>query len=217
MCWVNIVIPIVSSLLGGLLTLIGVAWTIKNNNRDRKSDFDRLEFERREEERKRNIPYIRLEHLKNVGVSVNTSFRNSLNFDNPEDLTKLTNNRFYCYIIKNFSVKNISKNCIILESIIVDGKEYIFSENKLVESEQSILVKTTGNYPVNSKTLLNSIQLKCKDLIENSYILDCKYKYKFSHDFPYFETEIDGIIYKGFNVEYTIDNIDLPMLVKEKN
>jgi len=28
MCWVNIVIPIVSSLLGGLLTLIGVAWTI---------------------------------------------------------------------------------------------------------------------------------------------------------------------------------------------
>ena len=113
-------------------------------------------------------------------------------------------------------MKNVSKNCIILESIIVDGKEYIFSGNKLVESEQSILVKTTENYYVNSKTLLKSIQLKCKDLIGNSYILDCKYNYNFPHDFPYFETEIDGIIYKGFNREYSIDNIDLPVLLKEK-
>ena len=29
MCWVDIVIPIVSSIIGGLLTLGGVAWTIK--------------------------------------------------------------------------------------------------------------------------------------------------------------------------------------------
>ena len=34
----NIIIPIVSAVYGGLLTLVGVAWTIKKSDSDRKQE-----------------------------------------------------------------------------------------------------------------------------------------------------------------------------------
>ena len=46
-----IVIPIVSAVYGGLITLVGVAWTIKDTNDKRKEDLIRIESERKEEER----------------------------------------------------------------------------------------------------------------------------------------------------------------------
>jgi len=52
----SIVIPIISSLYGGLLTLVGVAWTIKSNNKERKADLKRIETERKEEEQKKAKP-----------------------------------------------------------------------------------------------------------------------------------------------------------------
>lgn len=89
----------------------------------------------------------------------------------------------------------------------------MFSGDKLVESGKSILIKTTENWVVNSETMLNSIQLKCKDLIGNSYLLDCKFKHIEPLEFRYLETVIDGVIYKGLNMEYSIKSIDLPTLV----
>lgn len=52
----EILIPTISAVYGGLLTLIGVAWTIKSNNKDRKADLERIENERKEEERKKAKP-----------------------------------------------------------------------------------------------------------------------------------------------------------------
>ncbi len=52
----EILIPIISAVYGGLLTLVGVAWTIKSNNKDRKADLERIENERKEEERKKAKP-----------------------------------------------------------------------------------------------------------------------------------------------------------------
>ena len=47
----SIVVAIVAALFGGLFTLIGVAWTFKKGDIDRKED-----------ERKKNIPYIKVVH-----------------------------------------------------------------------------------------------------------------------------------------------------------
>ena len=38
MCWTDIVVPIVSSIIGGLLTLAGVGLTIKKSDRDKKQE-----------------------------------------------------------------------------------------------------------------------------------------------------------------------------------
>ena len=44
----NIVAAIVAAILGGLFTLVGVAWTIKNNAKERREELQRIEYERKE-------------------------------------------------------------------------------------------------------------------------------------------------------------------------
>ena len=212
----EILIPIISAVYGGLLTLVGVAWTIKSNNKDRKADLERIENERKEEERKQFIPFLRLDLPENAVGAVNTHFGQGLDFDKKQDLEKLSNNKFYCYKINDFSVKNLSRECIIIESIVVDGEERIFYGDKLVESGKSTWVKTTENWLVNSANILKSIKLKCKDLIGNSYFLNCKFEYDYPHGFYQVETEIEGITYKGWNIEYSVSRIDLPELLQEQ-
>lgn len=62
---------------------------------------ERIETDRKEE-RKKLIPYICLSHSEDVSGSVNSNFGFGLDFDKKEDLSKLANNHFYCYSIKNF-------------------------------------------------------------------------------------------------------------------
>ena len=212
----EILIPIISAVYGGLLTLVGVAWTIKSNNKDRKADLERIENERKDDERKKLIPYLRLTAPEYAEGAINTHFGQGLDFDKQQDLDKLTNNKFYCYKINDFPIKNLSKDCIIIESIVVDGEEHIFYGDKLVESGKSIWIKTTENWYVNSANILKSIQLKCVDLIGNSYLLNCKFQYDYPHGFCQVETEIDGVIYKGWNIEYSIARIELPYFVQKK-
>ena len=101
-------------------------------------------------------------------------------------------------------------------SIVVDDKEYVFSGDKLVESGKSTWVKTTENWLVNSANILRSIKLKCKDLIGNSYLLNCVFEVAYPNGLSHIETEIDNIIYKGWDVEYSISRIDLPEFIQTK-
>lgn len=208
------IITIIASILGGLLTLSGVAWTIKSNNKDRKADLERIENERKEEERKKRIPYLRLDYLgKTIGV-VKARFGQGESFDKREDLEKITNNTFYCYKINDFSVKNISNEFIIIESIIVDKEEFVFLGDKIVESGQTVCVKTTENWLVNSAKILTNIQLKCRDLIGNTYLLNCEFDRKYPYGIQHIETEIDNVVYKVWDVEYSISRIDLPEFIQ---
>ena len=47
----EIITTIVSAVYGGLLTLVGVAWTIRKGDDDRRRDITRIEEEKREDER----------------------------------------------------------------------------------------------------------------------------------------------------------------------
>ena len=44
---------VMSGVLGGAITLAGVAWTIKDSNTKRQEDLERIEKERKEDERKK--------------------------------------------------------------------------------------------------------------------------------------------------------------------
>ena len=49
-----------SAVIGGGLTLVGVAWTIRNGDEDRKADRMQVEADRKEEERKKLTPYVKI-------------------------------------------------------------------------------------------------------------------------------------------------------------
>lgn len=52
----TVVLAIVAAVYGGMMTLVGVAWTIKKGDKDRKDDMQRIEQERQEEERRKYRP-----------------------------------------------------------------------------------------------------------------------------------------------------------------
>ena len=54
----EIIIPIIAAVYGGLLTLVGVAWTIKDGDRKRQEELERVENEHKEEERKKYRPFV---------------------------------------------------------------------------------------------------------------------------------------------------------------
>ena len=54
----DIVLAIIAAVVGGALALAGVAWTIKDGNKQRQEELQRVENERKEEERKKYRPFV---------------------------------------------------------------------------------------------------------------------------------------------------------------
>ena len=212
----NIIIPIYASCVAGIITLAGVGWTIKINSKDRNTDIKRIEDERKEEERKKLVPYLRLTKPEDAEGCVYTKMGQGLDLNNKEDIAKLNGRPYaYCYLIGDFPIKNISKDNIIIDAIYVEGTKFQFDGDVLVESGKSIWVKTTQNSYVLSPNMLKEIKLSCLDLLGNEYIFNCELVQISNHSNYAFEQDIDGITYKGYSVEYLVAKIGLPNLNKK--
>ncbi len=209
----NIIIPIYASCVAGIITLAGVGWTIKINSKDRNADIKRIEDERKEEERKKLVPYLRLTKPEDAEGCVYTKMGQGLDLNNKEDVAKLKGRPYaYCYLIGDFPIKNISKDNIIINAIYVEGTKFQLDGDVLVESGKSIWVKTTQKSCVLSPNLLKEIKLSCLDLLGNEYIFNCELSPILNHSYYAFEQEVDGITYRGYNIEYNITRIGLPYI-----
>lgn len=210
----TIVLSITAAVYGGLLTLVGVAWTIKDTNEKRKEDLTRVETERKEEERKKNIPYIRLSFNKDLPPLVaNATMIHGLDFGNPHELAKLDNKVFYQISIKDFIIKNISKTNIILNGVIAYGKYFEFSRMEIVEPDAYCLIKTTNNSMLSVTYPEQSISLIISDTLENQYKTECHLVLEIGTDRWRMVTTIDGEEYTGIEFPYKVDSIDLPTLI----
>lgn len=123
----NIIIPIVSAVYGGLLTLVGVAWTI------RKSDTDK----QKEEEKKAKplftyIQIFKAPKLKDVSKSCI-----------PEDLEK----EYFCDIY--FELENSNRSAFTIKRIKHDNKWFEMENNIVVLPSDKILMSFRFNEPFN--------------------------------------------------------------------
>ena len=211
----TIVLSITAAVYGGLLTLVGVAWTIKDTNEKRKEDLIRVETERKEEERKKNIPYIRLAFNKDLPPLVaNTTMVNILNFENSEELARVERNVFYQISIKDFIIKNLSNTNIILNGVIAYGKYFEFSRMEIVEPDACCLIKTTKNTMISVAYPEQSIHLVISDTLGHQYKTECHLTLESGTDRWRIVTTIDGEEYTGFEFPYMVSSIELPNLLK---
>ena len=81
----TIAMTMVAAVYGGLFTLVGVAWTIRKGDKDRKEDLQRLENERKEEERRKYSPVFSV-----VRKNIETQKCVVLNLDDIENIDKVT-------------------------------------------------------------------------------------------------------------------------------
>ena len=210
----TIVLSIAAALIGGLFTLLGVAWTIKQSEKDRKSDLWRIEKERKEEERKKYVPYIRLANEFHAHYAGRVSSVKHLNFDNPNEVSKIENNTYYAIMINPFTVKNVSESNIILKGIYLDNLYHSFDSEVLIERNSVGQIQFPLNHWYAFAKKISSVVLIVTDIIGNNYSVSCDC-YKRLDDQPIKNLAPDNREYTVLSYTYTVESIALPKLIEE--
>lgn len=174
----GILTTIFSAILGGAITLAGVAWTIKDADAKRKEDLERIEKERKEEERKKHIPYIRVSHNEVSTVSANISRINNIDLSNYEDRNKLLKRKFVSIYRINVLLKNISSNNIILHGAFIDGTYYKVEASALIEKNSVCKIDIGDKSKMEFADEIKTIDLHISDMFENFYKINCILQYK---------------------------------------
>ena len=210
----TIVLAIVSALMGGVFTLLGVAWTIKKGDNDRKADLHRIEAERKEEERKKVIPYIKLSNEYESHHAAIVSCIKSLDLNKKEDIQKIKDHIYFVIMINSFNIKNVSNTNIILNGIYLDDDYHPFDSKTLVEcnSVQQVQFPLNHWYPFAKK--IENITLIISDILDNKYSVSCKIHEHLDNS-PMNNIINDSMKYTIYSYTYTIENVSLPKLLLE--
>ena len=208
----GIVLTMAAAVYGGLFTLIGVAWTIKKGDTDRRADLRRMEDERRAEERKKHIPFLRVTK-ENQGADVARVISiKGLSFGKLEDVALLNNRIFYEVTINAFNVKNISKEAVILKGIIVHGAYYSFTRAVIIEAGGTCKIEITKNYSVIFAELDKMMTLVVEDILGNQYSIGCRITLS-TDSSRHIVCENEQGEFIGFWYSYIVESIELPALV----
>lgn len=207
----TIVLTIVAALMGGIFTLLGVAWTIKKGDDDRKADLHRMEEDRKEEERKKLIPYIRISHDEKALVNATIKKikeKDVLNKDNKSS----DNVSFFAVYRIHFAIKNISNSNIILKGLFIDNDYFDFDEYTILEPNSVCKIEIGDKSILTLFEEIKLIKLKTSDILEHEYNVNCDFEYTGSSHF----IEIESKNKKIFSTEtkyIKINNLSIPELV----
>lgn len=210
----NIVLTITAAVYGGLLTLVGVAWTIRKGDADRQDELLRIEKERAEEERKKHIPFVKVSREKTPLSEVSAYTHTGINFANPEDRARLKDKVFYSITIKDFDIKNISEGNIILKGIEVHNKYYTFSKEEILEPQSLCRISTTKNSAISQAETIDKLTLVVHDMLGYEYEIDCYITLRPDKNLYSMTATCDDGDYTGFSFTYEIESVGLPRLAE---
>lgn len=199
----SIIVAIVAALFGGLFTLIGVAWTIKKGDIDRKED-----------ERKKNIPYMKVVHGIKEACEVCAHMYEGLDLSNTKELEKADGNSLYLITIEDCIMKNISESNIILRGMLFDDKKYEFSDPVILEKGEVCKIRITDNHSVVVPNLESILNLIVNDTLDNMYSIECKLTYVPVDRMM--TTIVEECEYVCFEFEGVVGSVKLPVLVDGK-
>ena len=164
----SIITTIVAAVLGGALTLAGVAWTIKKTDKDRK-----------EEEIKKYRPLAVL-------------FNGSEKCDYEITLSEYDETRFVSFqkdsknccdkILSDFKLRNLDFSAFFIEGLIFNNRDVLFRNANLYIEKEKIVLFSFQNSNLYFSHSIQEIGVLVKDVIDNEYIIDLG-----------FENEIQGI------------------------
>ena len=210
----NAFVSVYAAVLGGGITLAGVAWTIKDTNEKRQQDLIRIENERKEEERKKHIPYVRVSFDNNPpsSVMVNANVTKGLDLEREEDVARFKDNSYFSIDIKDFDIKNISNENILILGVLIGGKFYKFSTAEILESNGCCRVLTTNRQWIIVDALEDAFSLYIADTIGNAYKIKCCVSHK-SEDLQYQFKTINKETYRWYRCSYIVTSVGLPKFI----
>lgn len=199
----SIIVTIVAAVIGGLFTLIGVAWTIKKGEKERKED-----------ERKRNIPYMKVVFGLKESSEVCACIYEGLDLNDTKELKKVDGNSLYLITIHDCMMKNISQSNIILQGMIFDDKRYDFADPVILEEDEVCKIRSTGNHSIFVSNLEGTLILIVKDIMDNVYSIECKLSYESRNRIA--KMTVEEREYVCFEFNGIIKRVKLPNLIGGK-
>lgn len=143
--WIDIIIPLLASLIGGLVTLLGVVVTIKHETKCRKEDEKRL-----------YKPFFASLNSYDDKIDKNTS-RIDFQSDDDKGMHELLFGN-----IQNFDFSHF-----IIEKVVISDTEYYPVTNSVISKNETISLYVYG-----SKKEVNAALLYVYDVLGNQYIYD---------------------------------------------
>ena len=159
----TIAMTMVAAVYGGLFTLVGVAWTIRKGDKDRKEDLQRLENERKEEERRKYSPVFSV-----VNKNIDMEKCVFIALDDVENIDKIViqSDNTDNIRLQPIRIENSSKVEFYVYGFLFDDEFYAAPEKFLIKKDYYFVVhflkalRFARNY---------EISLCIEDLIENKY------------------------------------------------
>ncbi len=154
----DIVLAIIAAVVGGVLALAGVAWTIKDGNKQRKEELQRVENERKEEERKKIIPFVALD-------TDNKAPNHVITLDGI-DFSKNNSNQFM-YDIENFNIINTDLSIFCIGGLYFNNKVRLCRPFSLINKNWIVQLDIEDIVILSEE--LNNFGIYAQDLIGNEY------------------------------------------------
>lgn len=202
-------VTVYAALIGGGITLAGVAWTIKDSNDKRKEDLQRIEEERKEEERKKHIPYLMLANDSVTPNIARITETNNLNFSKATDVSKIKDDTYYVIKINPFNVKNVSQSNAVLKGIYLDEVYHKFAHDILIEKDGLCQIQVGINHWFAFPRKISSVRLLITDTLFNEYTVECE-MHKRQDDKPQKNVAPNGIEYNVCSYIYIAETLLLP-------
>lgn len=196
----SIIVAIVAAVFGGLFTLIGVAWIFKKGD-----------IERKEDERKKNVPYMKVVYGIKESSEICAHIYKGLELSSAKELEIVDGNSLYLITIQDCIMKNISETNIILQGVLFNNKRYDFSDPVILEKSEVCKIRITGNHSIVVPNLENTLNLIVNDTMDNIYSIKCKLNYVPVDRIM--TTTIGKCEYVCFEFEGVVGSVKLPVLM----
>lgn len=204
----NILLTVFTALLGGAIAYYGVVKTIRHGIDERIIAERKHNIERKEDERKRFIPYLKV-------VTNDNKFHSCVKIDykifNEFDQEKSENKISYAIAFKSFFLKNITSVCVIIKEIMIGGKSYNFESIYILEPGETVKIDILENQHIRFPNLPNKISLLVNDMLYNRYSIECNPEYALPNNFIF---SIEDGDCRTWLYECTITNCGFPELIK---
>lgn len=181
-------VALFASFLGGGITLVGVAWTIKDGNKKRQSELERVENERKEEERKKYRPFVNVYAGYNVqGLNTTSDILVTKWLNNTESISNEQTERLVvANNIRNCWLGNTDFCSFYVFGIKINGNMASFDSIRFIKKEYYFPLNFTG--PIYTEKPIEEISLILEDMLGNLYEL----KLDFSVNSAYQQIVING-------------------------
>ena len=154
----NIFVNVYAALVGGGLTLAGVAWTIKKSDDDKK-----------EERRSQCIPYLTLDG-QTITIEEQNNGAYSFDIRNGEKIKEESEDKKQ-YRFSPIRIKNVSNSIVIIAGVCIDNTEFLLKTKRMIEKENSKIFIFKGRYE--STGDVKEVFLIAEDVLKNKYYLKC--------------------------------------------